>query len=161
MVIFRYSLAASLIAVAAATPTFAQTDEPVIIVTGTGLEATPAAPAYDTQEIDRDQLLSVPSGRIEDALSSVAGFQQFRRSDSRSANASAQGATLRALGGNATSRALVLLERSGHVVPVDHDGPEFCRVAADFLARRADGATGSASLSAPGRGSRGSESGSR
>ncbi|MEE2793532.1 MAG: TonB-dependent receptor plug domain-containing protein, partial [Pseudomonadota bacterium] len=110
MVIFRYSLAASLIAVAAATPTFAQTDEPVIIVTGTGLEATPAAPAYDTQEIDRDQLLSVPSGRIEDALSSVAGFQQFRRSDSRSANASAQGATLRALGGNATSRALVLLD---------------------------------------------------
>ena len=68
MVIFRYSLAASLIAVAAATPTFAQTDEPVIIVTGTGLEATPAAPAYDTQEIDRDQLISVPSGRIEDAL---------------------------------------------------------------------------------------------
>ncbi|HBQ54524.1 MAG TPA: hypothetical protein DD790_08550, partial [Erythrobacter sp.] len=40
----------------------------------------------------------------------VAGFQQFRRSDSRSANASAQGATLRALGGNATSRALVLLD---------------------------------------------------
>ena len=106
MVIFRYSLAASLIAVAAATPTFAQTDEPVIIVTGTGLEATPAAPAYDTQEIDRDQLLSVPSGRIEDALSSVAGFQQFRRSDSRSANASAQGATLRALGGNAKDQAL-------------------------------------------------------
>ena len=110
MVIFRYSLAASLIAVAAATPTFAQTDEPVIIVTGTGLEATPAAPAYDTQEIDRDQLLSVPSGRIEDALSSVAGFQQFRRSDSRSSNPTAQGITLRALGGNATSRALVTLD---------------------------------------------------
>lgn len=61
----------------------------------------------------------------------------------------------------ASDRALVLFERSGHVVPVDHDGPEFCRVAADFLARRAGGATGSASLSAPGRGSRGSESGSR
>ncbi|MEL0212310.1 MAG: Plug domain-containing protein, partial [Novosphingobium sp.] len=43
-------------------------------------------------------------------LSNVAGFQQFRRSDSRSSNPSAQGVTLRALGGNATSRALVLLD---------------------------------------------------
>jgi vitamin B12 transporter len=40
----------------------------------------------------------------------VAGFQQFRRSDSRSSNPSAQGVTLRALGGNATSRTLVLLD---------------------------------------------------
>ncbi|WFL77660.1 TonB-dependent receptor [Altererythrobacter arenosus] len=82
----------------------------VIVVTGEGLGETPASPAYDTQTIDREQLLSAPSGRIEDALTSVAGFQQFRRSDSRSANPSAQGATLRALGGNATSRALVLLD---------------------------------------------------
>lgn len=81
-----------------------------IIVTGTGLEETPASPAYDTQVIEREQLLATGSGRIEDALSSIAGFQQFRRSDSRSANPSAQGATLRALGGNATSRALVLLD---------------------------------------------------
>ena len=43
-------------------------------------------------------------------LKDVAGFQQFRRSDSRSANPSAQGVTLRALGGNASSRALVLLD---------------------------------------------------
>ncbi|WP_247715159.1 TonB-dependent receptor [Qipengyuania mesophila] len=93
-----------------AQPAFAQEGDPVIVVTGEGLDETPALPAYDSQTIDREQLLSVPSGRIEDALSSVAGFQQFRRSDSRSANASAQGVTLRALGGNATSRALVLLD---------------------------------------------------
>ena len=43
-------------------------------------------------------------------LLGVAGFQQYRRSDSRSSNPSAQGATLRSLGGNATSRALVLLD---------------------------------------------------
>jgi outer membrane receptor protein involved in Fe transport len=43
-------------------------------------------------------------------LRGVAGFQQFRRSDSHSSNPSAQGVTLRALGGNATSRALVLLD---------------------------------------------------
>lgn len=97
----------------AAQPAVAQeTEEPdqPIIVTGRGLEETPATPAYGTQEIDRERLISTGSGRIEDALGTVAGFQQFRRSDSRSANPSAQGATLRALGGNATSRALVLLD---------------------------------------------------
>ncbi len=83
---------------------------PVIVVTGTGLPDTPATPAYDTQVLDREQLIATGSGRIEDALASVAGFQQFRRSDSRSSNPSAQGVTLRALGGNATSRAQVLLD---------------------------------------------------
>ncbi|MEG3597400.1 MAG: TonB-dependent receptor plug domain-containing protein, partial [Pseudomonadota bacterium] len=104
-------LAGTALACALAFPLSAQEAEaPVIVVTGQGLDETPATPAYDKQIIDREQLVSVPSGRIEDALASVAGFQQFRRSDSRSANASAQGATLRALGGNATSRALVLLD---------------------------------------------------
>lgn len=83
---------------------------PVILVTGTGLPDTPARPAYDSQLIERERLISTGSGRLEDALTSVAGFQQFRRSDSRSSNPSAQGATLRSLGGNATSRALVLLD---------------------------------------------------
>ena len=81
-----------------------------IIVTGRGLDQTPAAVAYDVRTIDRSMLLSAQSGRIEDALANVAGFQQFRRSDSRSANPSAQGVTLRALGGNATSRTAVLLD---------------------------------------------------
>ena len=81
-----------------------------IVVTGTGLAPPPAASAYDTQEIDSERLGSTASGRIEDALGSIAGFQQFRRSDSRSANPSAQGVTLRALGGNATSRSVVLLD---------------------------------------------------
>lgn len=81
-----------------------------IVVTGLGLDVTPATPAYDVQVITRDRLVATGSGRIEDALSSVAGFQQFRRSDSRSSNPTAQGATLRSLGGNATSRTLVLLD---------------------------------------------------
>jgi vitamin B12 transporter len=81
-----------------------------IVVTGRGLDETPATPAYDVQRIERERINASASGRIEDVLSSVAGFQQFRRSDSRSANPSAQGVTLRALGGNATSRALVLLD---------------------------------------------------
>lgn len=94
-------------------PDTARADEPAnpeIVVTGKGLEAPPALPAYGTQTVDRDRLQVAASGRIEDALSAVAGFQQFRRSDSRASNPSAQGVTLRSLGGNATSRALVLLD---------------------------------------------------
>ena len=90
-------------------PAMAQ-ETSVIVVTGRGLEQTPATPAYDVIEIERDKIVSGASGRIEDVLMSVAGFQQFRRSDSRSSNPSAQGVTLRALGGNATSRAQVLLD---------------------------------------------------
>ncbi len=85
-------------------------DAQAIVVTGRGLPDTPATPAYDVQEIGREKIESSASGRIEDVLSSIAGFQQFRRSDSRSSNPSAQGVTLRALGGNATSRSLVLLD---------------------------------------------------
>jgi outer membrane receptor protein involved in Fe transport len=101
-------------AVAAALPSVARADETApdapIVVTGRGLADTPAVPAYDVQEIGRERITTSASGRIEDVLSSVAGFQQFRRSDSRASNPSAQGVTLRALGGNATSRALVLLD---------------------------------------------------
>jgi outer membrane receptor protein involved in Fe transport len=81
-----------------------------IIVTGRGLDPALSTGIYATTTIDRDVIVASPSGRIEDVLRNVAGFQQFRRSDSRSSNPSAQGVTLRALGGNATSRALVLLD---------------------------------------------------
>src|SRR3569833_1522580 len=84
-------------------------DTNVIVVTGRGLDETPATPAYDVVNIPSEQIVATGSGRIEDALSNVAGFQEFRRSDSRSSNPSAQGVALRALNGNATSRAQVLL----------------------------------------------------
>lgn len=81
-----------------------------IVVLGRGLETPPAMPAYGTEELDRDTITRDPSGRVENALVGIAGFQQFRRSDSRSANPSAQGVTVRSLGGNASSRALLLLD---------------------------------------------------
>ena len=83
---------------------------PIIIVTGKALDQTKGDPAYGSVEIDRARLTSEASGRIENVLADVAGFQQFRRSDRRSANPAAHGATLRALGGNASSRTLVLLD---------------------------------------------------
>ncbi|RGP41225.1 hypothetical protein BPTFM16_01521 [Altererythrobacter insulae] len=89
-------------------------DKPVgetqIVVVGDGLADTPSVEAYASTEIERNVIVASPSGRIDDVLSNIAGFQQFRRSDSRSSNPSAQGVTLRALAGNATSRALVLLD---------------------------------------------------
>ncbi|MEM1053014.1 MAG: TonB-dependent receptor, partial [Pseudomonadota bacterium] len=84
--------------------------DPEIVVTGEGLEPVLSNSIYSTVEVDREAIVSTGSGRLEDVLSNVAGFQQFRRSDSRSSNPTAQGVTLRALGGNATSRALVLLD---------------------------------------------------
>jgi iron complex outermembrane receptor protein len=85
-------------------------DASAIIVTGAGLDLPPGTPAYGSVVIDRQRLLDSASGRIESVLGDVAGFQQFRRSDSRSSNPSNQGATLRALGGNASSRTLMLLD---------------------------------------------------
>lgn len=92
---------------AIAVPGLAEAPED-IVVTGRGLSLAPGVPAYGSLVIDRERLQDV--GRLEIALQDIAGFQQFRRSDSRSANPSAQGATLRALGGNAASRTLVLLD---------------------------------------------------
>ncbi|KPF62635.1 TonB-dependent receptor [alpha proteobacterium AAP81b] len=96
------------LSLALATPALAAEDE--IIVTGRGLSAPPGTAAYGAVVIPRDRLTSEASGRIENILRDVAGFQQFRRTDSRAANPTSQGATLRALGGNASSRALVLLD---------------------------------------------------
>jgi vitamin B12 transporter len=52
----------------------------------------------------------VPSQHLESALLNVPGLQQFRRSDARSANPTSQGITLRGLGGNASSRAVLVLD---------------------------------------------------
>jgi vitamin B12 transporter len=81
-----------------------------IVITGRGLDAGRGTAAYGGVTIGRDRLVNAPSSRLEDVLRDVPGFQQFRRSDARSANPTSQGATLRALGGNASSRALVLLD---------------------------------------------------
>lgn len=42
-------------------------------------------------------------------------------------------------------RELLMLPRSGHVVPVDHDGLQLSRAAADFLARRVGSSSGASS----------------
>jgi vitamin B12 transporter len=81
-----------------------------IVVTGRGLQEAAGEEVFSTQTLDRDRLTSSASGRLEEVLRDVPGFQLFRRSDSRSANPTSQGATLRALGGNASSRLLLVLD---------------------------------------------------
>jgi outer membrane receptor protein involved in Fe transport len=88
-----------------------------IIVTGKGLAAVAGDAAYDVVTIDRDRLTATASGRLEDVLRDVAGFTQFRRSDARSAHPTSQGATLRGLGGNASSRALVVMDGVPQIDP--------------------------------------------
>ncbi|RPF71053.1 TonB-dependent receptor plug domain-containing protein [Aurantiacibacter spongiae] len=100
------------LAICLSVPAAAQDDDqtPVIVVLGDGLEETPATPAYATVTLPRERIVTTASGRLEDVLADVAGIQTFRRSDSRASNPTAQGLTLRALGGNATTRTLVLLD---------------------------------------------------
>ncbi|HZG07486.1 MAG TPA: TonB-dependent receptor [Allosphingosinicella sp.] len=93
---------------AVAAPAAAQQEE--IVVTGRGLRAPQGERVFGTVTIGRDRLAGSASNRMEEVLRDVPGFQLFRRSDARSANPTSQGATLRALGGNASSRALLILD---------------------------------------------------
>jgi|CXWL01.1.fsa_nt_gi outer membrane receptor protein involved in Fe transport len=104
----RTLLTASIVGICIPTLVHAQSTE--ILVTGQALPEAKGDIAYDIVTIDRERLTGSASNRVEDALRDVAGLQQFRRTDSRSANATSQGATLRGLGGNASSRALLVLD---------------------------------------------------
>ena len=102
-------LAVPLLLAAAATPAAAQ-EASEVIVTGQGLAARPGDKAASVVTIDAERIAENASDRLESVLADVAGLQQFRRSDSRSANPTSQGITLRGIGGNASSRALLILD---------------------------------------------------
>ncbi|WP_375272612.1 TonB-dependent receptor [Sphingomonas sp.] len=81
-----------------------------IVVTGRGLSDRPGDAAAAVVTIDADRIATNAADRLESVLADVAGLQQFRRSDSRSANPTSQGISLRGIGGNASSRALLILD---------------------------------------------------
>jgi outer membrane receptor protein involved in Fe transport len=64
-------------------------------------------PASDL-ELTREDLQDTPALTLDGALRQVPGFSLYRRSDSRVANPTTQGVSLRGLGANGSSRALVL-----------------------------------------------------
>lgn len=79
-----------------------------IVVTGRALEDGFVA-SQPRLVLDAARLAPA-SGRLEDALAAVPGLATFRRASAASASPTAQGVTLRALGGNAASRAALTLD---------------------------------------------------
>jgi vitamin B12 transporter len=82
----------------------------VIIVTAKALPEPKADRVYAVERIGPRQIEQSPSHEIDQLLKDVPGVQLFRRSDARSGHPTSQGVTLRALGGNASSRALLVLD---------------------------------------------------
>ena len=64
-------------------------------------------PVSDVQ-LTREDLQDTPALQLDDDLRQVPGFSLYRRSSSRTANPTTQGVSLRGLGANGASRALVL-----------------------------------------------------
>ena len=83
---------------------------PTIVVTARALPDPAAERAFSVDRIDARELRDNPRTQLDEVLKQVSGLQLFRRSDSQSGHPTSQGVTLRALGGNASSRALLVLD---------------------------------------------------
>ncbi|HWJ38915.1 MAG TPA: TonB-dependent receptor [Sphingomicrobium sp.] len=83
---------------------------PAIVITGRALPEARAERVYSADQITAEEIAQSPSLEIDQLLKDVPGVQLFRRSDARSGHPTSQGVTLRALGGNASSRALLVLD---------------------------------------------------
>lgn len=80
------------------------------IVTAARTPQPPIQVAATVQVLEGEELRSAPSATLDGALRSVPAFSLFRRSDSLTANPTAQGVSLRGLGPSGASRSLVLLD---------------------------------------------------
>jgi len=87
-------------------------DQPAeaIVVTGKALPSAASDRATHVDVLDANDLANAPAHELDAILAQVPGLQLFRRSDSTSGHPTSQGVTLRALGGNASSRALLILD---------------------------------------------------
>src|SRR6476660_6774616 len=81
-----------------------------IIVTGKALPEPKADQVYAVERIGRRQIEQSPTHELDQLLKDIPGVQLFRRSDAHSGHPTSQGVTLRSLGGNASSRALLVLD---------------------------------------------------
>lgn len=81
-----------------------------IVVTARALPDPASERAYSVEKFDLPSLRNAPRMQLDEVLKQVPGLQLFRRSDSRSGHPTSQGVTLRALGGNASSRAQLILD---------------------------------------------------
>jgi vitamin B12 transporter len=81
-----------------------------IVVTARALPDPASERAYAVDRISGAELRDNPRTQLDEVLKQLPGVQLFRRSDSQSGHPTSQGITLRALGGNASSRALLILD---------------------------------------------------
>ena len=81
-----------------------------IIITGRSLPEAKSDRVYTVERITTRQIEQASSHELDQLLKDVPGVQLFRRSDARSGHPTSQGVTLRALGGNASSRALLVFD---------------------------------------------------
>jgi vitamin B12 transporter len=84
--------------------------QPIIVVTGAALPDPASERAYSADVLDRQKLIDSPATRLDALLTGLPGVQNFRRSGADTAHPTSQGVTLRALGGNAASRVLLVLD---------------------------------------------------
>ena len=83
---------------------------PSLVVTAARTPQPAETISVSVREFDGDALRASPTVTLDGALRAVPGFSLFRRSDSLSANPTAQGVSLRGLGPSGASRSLVLLD---------------------------------------------------
>jgi len=81
-----------------------------VTVTASREEARLGDTAARVVVLDRGALQATPALTVDDVLRQVPGFSLFRRSGSRVANPTAQGASLRGVGPSGASRTLALLD---------------------------------------------------
>jgi outer membrane cobalamin receptor len=81
-----------------------------IVVTASRGAARTGDPAAPVSVVASSTLANAPSPALDDALRATPGFSLFRRTSSRTANPTTQGATLRGLAASGASRALVLAD---------------------------------------------------
>ena len=91
-------------------PAEGETFSDEVTVTATRTEQRLGDTAASVVVLSSEELAAAAAPTVDDALRQVPGFSLFRRAGSRFANPTAQGATLRGLGGSGTSRALVLAD---------------------------------------------------
>jgi outer membrane receptor protein involved in Fe transport len=109
---------AALLAAAIATPTptagASPTPRPAfteqVTVVSSAFELSVDEAPGSVAALGREDLSLSPSPALDDTLRQVPGFTLFRRSGSRTANPTAQGVSLRAVGASGASRAIVLCD---------------------------------------------------
>ena len=88
----------------------AQIALPDLVVSATRGPQPPGQVPFSLVVLSGDTLRDAPTATLDGALRTVPAFSLFRRSDSLTANPTAQGVSLRGLGPSGASRSLVLLD---------------------------------------------------